>query len=127
MGAWSEWFSWGGSKDLMQEKSEEVYVIMGYWAAILLIMPFALFLATTISLLFGQPIEHFSLSPEFTLIGGEAIIILIVLFHFMLNLFSVLFQTEQFTKCIITIILSVISAIVVWKNKSFFYEKENEA
>lgn len=190
-----------------------------FWPAILLIMPFALFLATAISLLFGQPIEQFSLSPEFTIFGGEAIIILIVLFlaptfeelgwrgygvdslkkgrslikltlifallwnlwhlplflvkgyyqyelihmniiyalnfvvslvpaaflmnwifykngrsitaiilfHFMLNLFSVLFQTEQFTKCIITIILSIISAIVVWKNKSFFYEKETEA
>jgi hypothetical protein len=40
-------------------------------------------------------------------------------------LFSVLLQTEQFTKCIITIILLVISAFVVWRNKSFFYEKEN--
>jgi len=190
-----------------------------YWAAILLIMPFTLFLATAISLLFGQPIEQFSLSPEFTLFGGEAFLILvilflaptfeelgwrgygmdslkegknlmkvtlifallwnlwhlplffingyyqyelihmnviyalnfvvslipaaflmnwifyksgrsiiaIILFHFMLNLFSVLFQTEQFTKCIITIILSVITAIVVWKNKSFFYERENES
>jgi len=190
-----------------------------YWAAILLIMPFALFLSTAISLLFGQPIEQFSLSPEFTLIGGEAFLILvilflaptfeelgwrgygvdslkkgkslmkatlifallwnlwhlplffingyyqnelihmniiyalnfvvslipaaflmnwifykngrsiiaIILFHSMINLFSVLFQTEQFTKCIITIILSVISVIVVWRNKSFFYEKENES
>ena len=186
--------------------------------AILLIMPFALFLATAISLLFGQPIEQFSLSPEFTIFGGEAFLILVILFlaptfeelgwrgygvdslkkgkslikmsfifallwnlwhlplffingyyqnelihmniiyalnfvvslipasflmnwifyknnrsitaiiifHCMLNLFSVLFQTEQFTKCIITIILSVISAIVIWRNKSFFYEKENE-
>ena len=188
-----------------------------YWAAILLIMPFALFLATAISLLFGQPIEQFSLSPEFTLVGGEAFLILvilflaptfeelgwrgygmdslkegkslmkvtlifallwnlwhlplflvkgyyqyelihmniiyalnfvvslvpaaflmnwifykngrsiiaIILFHFMFNLFSVLFQTEQFTKCIITIILSVISVIVVWRNTSFFYERGN--
>lgn len=186
-----------------------------YWAAILLIMPFALFLSTAISLLFGQPIEQFSLSPEFTLIGGESLLILIILFlaptfeelgwrgygvdslkkgkslmevtlifallwnlwhlplffingyyqnelihmniiyalnfvvslvpaaflmtwifykngrsitaiilfHFMLNLFSVLFQTEQFTKCIITIILLVISAIVVWKNKSFWFSR----
>ncbi|MBE3138685.1 MAG: CPBP family intramembrane metalloprotease [Actinobacteria bacterium] len=53
-------------------------------------------------------------------------IIAIIIFHSMLNLFSVLLQTEQFTKCIITIILLVISAIVVWRNKSFFYEKENE-
>jgi len=54
-------------------------------------------------------------------------IIAIILFHSMLNLFSVLLQTEQFTKCIITIILLVISAIVVWRNKSFFYEKENRS
>ena len=187
-----------------------------YWAAILLIMPFALFLATAISLLFGQPIEQFSLSPEFTLVGGEAFLILVILFlaptfeelgwrgygmdslkegkslmkvtlifallwnlwhlplflvkgyyqnelihmniiyalnfvvslvpaaflmnwifykngrsiiaiiifHSMLNLFAVLLQTEQFTKCIITIILLVISAIVVWKNKSFFINNQ---
>ncbi|MCK4241153.1 MAG: CPBP family intramembrane metalloprotease [Candidatus Atribacteria bacterium] len=190
-----------------------------YWAAILLIMPFALFLATAISLLFGKPIEQFSLSPEFTIFGGEAFLILvilflaptfeelgwrgygvdslkkgkslmkatlifallwnlwhlplffingyyqnelihmniiyalnfvvslipaailmnwifykngrsviaIILFHSMLNLFSVLFQTEQFTKCIITIILLIISVIVVRRNKSFFYEKSNES
>ena len=188
-----------------------------FWPAILLIMPFALFLATAISLLFGKPIEQFSLSPEFAIFGGEAFLTLVVLFlaptfeelgwrgygvdslkrgkslmkttlifallwnlwhvplffikdyyqyelihmnliyalnfvvsiipaaflmnwifykngrsiiaiiifHSMLNLFSVLLQTEQFTKCIITIILLVISAIVVWRNKSFFYEKEN--
>lgn len=51
-----------------------------FWPAILLIMPFALFLATAISLLFGQPIEQFSISPEFTVFGGEAIFILIILF-----------------------------------------------
>jgi len=45
----------------------------------------------------------------------------------MLNLFSVLFQTEQFTKCIITIVLSIISVIVVYKNKHFFFEDKNEA
>ena len=190
-----------------------------FWPAILLIMPFALFLATAISLLFGQPIKQFSLSPEFAIFGGEAFmtlvviflaptfeelgwrgygvdslkkgrslikmsfifallwflwhvplffikgcyqyelihmniiyalnfvvslipasilmnwlfykngrsIIAIIIFHSMLNLFSVLLQTEQFTKCIITTILLVISAFVVWRNKSFFYEKSNEA
>ena len=51
-----------------------------YWLAILLIMPFALLLATSISLLFGQSVEQFALSPEFRLIGGEVLIILIVLF-----------------------------------------------
>ncbi|HWQ96437.1 MAG TPA: hypothetical protein VN368_03580 [Candidatus Methylomirabilis sp.] len=49
-----------------------------FWPAILLIMPFALFLATAISLLFGQPIEQFSISPEFTVFGGEAIFILML-------------------------------------------------
>jgi membrane protease YdiL (CAAX protease family) len=189
-----------------------------FWVAILLIMPFALILATAMSLLFGQSIKQFSLSPEFTVFGAEAFLTLVVLFlaptfeelgwrgygvdslkrgkslmkttlifallwnlwhiplffikdyyqyelihmnfiyalnfvvslipasilmnwifykngrsiiaiiifHSMLNLFSVLLQTEQFTKCIITIILLVISAIVVWRNNSFFYEKENE-
>ena len=43
-----------------------------------------------------------------------------ILFHFMLNLFSVLFQTEQFTKCIITVILLVISMVIIFKDKPFF-------
>ena len=203
----------GLKKDFKTRLLNLKLIKLKFWAAILLIMPFALFLATAISLLFRQPIEQFSLSPEFTLIGGEAILILtiillaptfeelgwrgygvdslkkgkslmkatliyallwnlwhlplffingyyhnelihmniiyalnfvvslvpaallmnwifykngrsitaIIVFHFMLNLFSVLFQTEQFTKCIITIVLLVISAIVVWKNKSFWF------
>ena len=45
-----------------------------------------------------------------------------ILFHFVLNLFSVLFQTEQFTKCILTIILLVISMIVVVVEKELFFE-----
>ena len=52
-------------------------------------------------------------------------IIAIILFHFMVNLSTVSFQTEDFTQCIVTIILLVITTIVVWKNKSFFYDKEN--
>jgi len=46
-----------------------------------------------------------------------------ILFHFMLNLFSVLFQTEQFTKCIVTVILTVISIAIIVKEKELFFEK----
>ena len=208
------------NKELKKDFKDRLFnlklIKLKFWAGILLIMPFVLFLATAISLLFGQSIKQFSLSPEFTIFSGEAFltlvviflaptfeelgwrgygvdslkkrkslmkatlifallwnlwhvpqffikgfyqyelihmniiyalnflvslipasilmnwiyyknnrsIIAIILFHSMLNLFSVLLQTEQFTKCIITIILLVISAIVVWRNKSFFYEKE---
>lgn len=189
-----------------------------YWLAIFLIMPITLLIATSVSLLFEQPIEQFYFSPELgEAAGGEIIIILIILllaptfeefgwrgygvdslkkgktilkatiiyailwnlwhwplfaingyyqnelvhmnliyafnflvsifpaaflmnwiyyknnrsisaiiiFHMMLNLFSVLFQTEQFTKCIITIILLIISGIIFWKDKSFFLKQEN--
>jgi hypothetical protein len=34
-------------------------------------------------------------------------IIAIIIFHFVLNISSVLLQTEQFTKCIITVVLLV--------------------
>lgn len=205
-------------KDFKNRLFDLKLIKLKFWAAILLIMPFTLFLATAISLLFGQPIEQFSLSPEFTIFGGETFLILVILFlaptfeelgwrgygvdslktgnslmkatlifallwnlwhvplffikgyyqnelinmniifalnfvvglipasilmnwifykngrsiiaiivfHSMLNLFSVLLQTEQFTKCIITIILLVISVIVVWKNKSFFYDSTSD-
>ena len=211
------------NKELIKDFKTRLFnlklIKLKYWLVILLIMPFALYLSTAISLLFGQPIEQFSLSPEFTLFGGETFLMLLILFlaptfeelgwrsygvdslkkgnslmkatlifallwnlwhlplffingyyqneiiqiniiyglnfvfglipasilmnwifykngrsiisiivfHSMLNLFSVLLQTEQFTKCIITIILAIISVIVIWKNKSFFYEKGNEA
>jgi len=206
-------------KDFKARLFDLKLIKLNFWAAILLIMPFTLFLATAISLLFGQSIKQFYFSPEFTIFSDETFltlailffasafeelgwrgygvdslkkggnlmkttlifallwifwhiplffvngfyqnelihmniiyalnfvaslipaailmnwiyykngrsIIAIFLFHFMLNLFSVLLQTEQLTKCIITIILLVISAIVVWKDKSFFYGKENVA
>lgn len=186
-----------------------------YWLFILLIMPITLLIATSISLLFGQPTNQFFLSSEITLFGGETLIILIILllaptfeelgwrgygvdslkkgntifrttlffailwitwhiplyfingyyqnellhisyvyaanfifqnfvaaflmnwiyyknnrsifaiiiFHIMLNLFSVLFQTEQFTKCIITIILMIISGIIIYKDREFLFKK----
>jgi uncharacterized protein len=186
-----------------------------YWLAILLIMPLALLAATALSLLFGQPVEQFSLSPDFTASGGATLMLLImlflaptfeelswrgygvdslrkegrslfvvtlvfallwglwhlplffikgyyqyellqenglyalnfmlsllpaaflmnwifyktgrsitaiILFHAMLNLYSALLQTEQFTKCIITILLSFVAVIVVWRDTDFFFD-----
>lgn len=181
---------------------------------ILLVMPFALFLATALSLLFGQSAQQFQLSNEFQIMDGQVLVSLLILFlaptleelgwrgygvdsirskfnlfkttlifaflwalwhlplffihgyyqnelwttniwyvvnffvsilpatilmnwmyyknnrsisaailfHFVLNLFSVLFQTEQFTKCILTIILLVISMIVIVVEKELFFE-----
>ncbi len=48
-------------------------------------------------------------------------IIAAMLFHCMLNLSAVLFQTEQFTKCIVTILLLIVSIIVIFKDKKFFF------
>lgn len=48
-------------------------------------------------------------------------IMIAVLFHFSVNLFSGLFQTEQFTKCIVTILLSGISIAIIFKDKDFFF------
>lgn len=47
----------------------------------------------------------------------------IIIFHMMLNLFSVLLQTEQFTKCIITILLTILCGIILWKDKDFFLKQ----
>lgn len=47
-------------------------------------------------------------------------IIAIIIFHMMLNLFSVLFQTEQFTKCIVTILLSIVSIYIYYSDKKFW-------
>jgi uncharacterized protein len=54
-------------------------------------------------------------------------IIAAILFHFTFDLFSVLFQTEQFTKCIITIILLVISLIIILKDKAFFFPSQDSS
>lgn len=48
-------------------------------------------------------------------------IIVCILFHAMINLCSVLLQTEQLTKCIITLLLSVIAVVVVNRNKKLFF------
>jgi membrane protease YdiL (CAAX protease family) len=47
----------------------------------------------------------------------------VILFHAVNNLSSSLLQTEQFTKCIVTAILIVISVIVLFKNKSLWLDK----
>ncbi|MCO6480420.1 MAG: CPBP family intramembrane metalloprotease [Phaeodactylibacter sp.] len=215
-----------GSKDkgLVQDFKKRLFnlrlIRSRYWLPLLLIMPFATLTATAISLLFGQPVEQFRLSPEFTLAGGQAFTILIVLFlapafeelgwrgyggdslnkkgrslmtatllfavlwnlwhlplffikgyyqyelfqtnvlyalnfvvslfpavvvmnwlfyksnrsiiaiilfHFMMNLFSVLFQTEQFTKCIITVVMACIAGFIIWRERRFFFGTEEVA
>lgn len=47
----------------------------------------------------------------------------IILFHFIINLSSVLLNTLQFTKCIITILLLVISVLIVLKDSDFFLKR----
>lgn len=188
-----------------------------YWLVIILIMPITLLLATSISLLFSQPIEQFNLSKELINWWDQIIIILIILllaptfeelwwrwygvdslkkwksifiatfifailwniwhwplfainwyyqnelihthwiyalnfitsifpaaflmnwiyyknnrsiiavivFHIMLNLFSVMFETQQFTKCIITLLLSTLCVYVVYNDKDFWFINKN--
>jgi uncharacterized protein len=50
-----------------------------------------------------------------------------ILFHFTIDLFSVLFQTEQFTKCLITVILLMISIVIIYKDKTFFFTSPEQA
>jgi membrane protease YdiL (CAAX protease family) len=45
-----------------------------------------------------------------------------ILFHFTFVLFSELLQTEQFTKCIIGILLILVSIAVILRNREFFFE-----
>lgn len=54
--------------------------------------------------------------------NGRSIIVTF-LFHCAVNLFSSLFQTEQFTKCIFTIILIVVSVIVFIADKPFWLDR----
>ncbi|MGE0009926.1 MAG: CPBP family glutamic-type intramembrane protease [Candidatus Babeliales bacterium] len=48
-------------------------------------------------------------------------IIICVLFHAMLNLSAMLFQTEQFTKCIMTFLLMLVSVALVNRDKKLFF------
>lgn len=185
------------------------------WAFILLIMPVALFLATSLSLLFGESSNQFMLAPELAASGSEIIIVLIILIlaptfeelgwrgygvdslksgrsvlkatimfailwdvwhwplfaingyyqnellsmhwayalnfilsifpaaflmnwvyykagrsilaiiimHMSLNLFSVMFQTEQFTKCIITFLLVGLSVVVFYTDRDMLMKE----
>lgn len=52
-------------------------------------------------------------------------IIAVIMLHLMFNFWSIVFQTEQFTKCIITIILLIISTIVIVMDKKFFFNKRD--
>ena len=45
----------------------------------------------------------------------------IILFHSVLNLSSILFKTEPFTKCIVTVLLCVVSIIVIVYDRDFFF------
>jgi membrane protease YdiL (CAAX protease family) len=186
-----------------------------YLLVILLLMPFTLFLATALSLLFGRSADQFHLSSEFTIMEGQVLLSMLILFlaptleefgwrgygvdslrskfslfkttmvfaviwglwhlplffihgyyqnelwntsmvyvvnffvqllaatilmnwmyyknnrsitaailfHFMLNLFSELFQTEQFTKCIIGILLLIISIAIIALDRKFFFDE----
>lgn len=45
----------------------------------------------------------------------------VILFHSMLNLSSILFKTEPFTKCIVTVLLCIVSIIVIAYDSEFFF------
>ncbi len=46
-----------------------------------------------------------------------------ILFHFTLDLFSVLFQTTQVTKCLITVLLLIVSVVIIMRDKKFFFTR----
>ncbi len=63
------------NKDLRKDFLERLSlkkIKLSYLPAILLIMPLALFLATALSLLFGQSANQFLLSSEYEIMGGQA-------------------------------------------------------
>ena len=49
-------------------------------------------------------------------------IFLIALFHVLANYSSELFEANQISKCILTLVLAVVAAIIIMRNKSFFFE-----
>ena len=53
---------------------------LSYLPAILLIMPVALFLATALSLLFGQSANQFNLSSDFKIMDGAVLLSVLILF-----------------------------------------------
>ncbi len=50
----------------------------------------------------------------------------IVLFHSMLNLFSILFRTEPFTKCMATLLLCLVLIVVLVQDRAFFFNNDTE-
>ena len=50
-------------------------------------------------------------------------ILVAILAHAILNALSILFKTEQFTKCIVTLLLYGVATIVVVKDHEFFFKK----
>jgi CAAX protease family protein len=49
-------------------------------------------------------------------------ILLIAIFHILVNYSSELFEANQVSKCIFTLVLSVTAVIIVLKNKAFFFK-----
>lgn len=53
-------------------------------------------------------------------------ILVAILLHAVLNALSILFKTEQFTKCIFTLLLCGVSTVLVFENKPFFFDNIKE-
>ncbi len=49
-------------------------------------------------------------------------IIVLILFHFMVNLSAVILMVDDFTKCIQTFVLTIPAIIIVWKQKDLFFK-----
>jgi CubicO group peptidase (beta-lactamase class C family)/membrane protease YdiL (CAAX protease family) len=51
----------------------------------------------------------------------------VILFHSVLNISAILFRTEAFTKCIVTLLLCLVLIFIVAKNQSLFFGKSMKA
>ncbi|MFX1340976.1 MAG: lysostaphin resistance A-like protein [Promethearchaeota archaeon] len=51
-------------------------------------------------------------------------IVVLIIFHFLVNLSAVLFMVDNFTKCIQTFVLLIPAIIIIWKEKNLFFIKE---
>lgn len=72
-----------------------------------------------------------SLLPAATLLNwiyykNNRSIIAAILLHFMLNIFSMLFQTTQCTKCIVTILLLILAGIIICVDKELFFNMHKD-
>jgi hypothetical protein len=114
----------------------------------LFFLPVAMVISILISTVFGQPLEQLRFAEEFKVFDGEVIlsmiilvlvpplaiimnylyyknrrsIFLVALFHILVNYSSELFEANQVSKCIFTLVLAVVAAIIVIRNKSFFFQ-----